>query len=54
MDWLEVSIQVDREAVESVSEVLARFGYGGVVIEEAGRPGLIFPTHAPTPHGGSS
>jgi ribosomal protein L11 methyltransferase len=39
MDWLEVNIQVDREAVESVSEVLTRFGYGGVVIEEPGHPG---------------
>jgi len=39
MDWLEISVQADREAVESVSEVLMRFGYGGVVIEEPGRPG---------------
>jgi len=39
MDWLDVSIQCDREAAESVSEVLACYGYGGVVIEEPGRPG---------------
>jgi ribosomal protein L11 methyltransferase len=39
MDWLEISVQADREAVESVSEVLTRFGYGGVVIEEPGSPG---------------
>jgi len=39
MNWLEISIQADREAVESVSEVLTRYGYGGVVIEEPGQPG---------------
>ena len=39
MNWLEITVQVDREAVESVSEVLTRYGYGGVVIEEPGRPG---------------
>jgi ribosomal protein L11 methyltransferase len=37
--WLELSLQVDPEAVEAVSEVLARYGYqGGIVIEEAHRP----------------
>jgi len=36
--WLELSLQVDLEAVEAVSEVLARYGYqGGIVIEEAHR-----------------
>ncbi len=39
MNWLEISVQTDREAVESVSEVLTRYGYGGVVIEEPGQPG---------------
>jgi ribosomal protein L11 methyltransferase len=34
MSWLELSVQVDQEAVESVSELLARHGYnGGVVVE---------------------
>ena len=33
MDWLEVSVQVDGEAAEAVSEVLNRYGRGGVVIE---------------------
>ncbi len=38
-EWLELSVQADQEAVEAVSEVLARYGYqGGVVIEEAQRP----------------
>jgi ribosomal protein L11 methyltransferase len=32
-DWLEVSIEVDGEAAEAVSEVLNRYGRGGVVIE---------------------
>jgi ribosomal protein L11 methyltransferase len=40
MTWLELSVQVDNEAVESVSEILARFGYnGGVVVEPAWTPG---------------
>jgi len=33
MDWLEVSVRVDGEAAEAVSEVLNRYGRGGVVIE---------------------
>lgn len=38
--WLELSVSVDNEAVEAVSEVLARFGYnGGVVVEPAWTPG---------------
>nr|WP_139088655.1 50S ribosomal protein L11 methyltransferase [Oscillochloris trichoides] len=40
MTWLELSVQVDNEAVESVSELLARYGYnGGVVAEPAWIPG---------------
>ena len=35
MDWLEVSVQVDGEAAEAVSEVFNRYGHGGAVIEEA-------------------
>jgi ribosomal protein L11 methyltransferase len=34
MNWLELSVSVDQEAAESVSELLARYGYnGGVVLE---------------------
>jgi ribosomal protein L11 methyltransferase len=34
-NWLELSVDVDPEAVEAVSELFARFGYnGGVVIEQ--------------------
>jgi len=33
--WLELSVQVDREAVESVAEVFSRYVYGGVAIEES-------------------
>jgi ribosomal protein L11 methyltransferase len=33
MSWLEVSIDVDGEAAEAVSEVFNRFGRGGAVIE---------------------
>jgi ribosomal protein L11 methyltransferase len=36
MDWLELSVEVDPEAVEPVSELFARVGYnGGVVVEQA-------------------
>ncbi len=34
MDWLEVSVQVNAEGAEAVSEVFNRYGYGGAVIEE--------------------
>lgn len=34
MKWLEFSIQVDSEDVEAVAELVAPYGYGGVVIEE--------------------
>ncbi|WP_322821552.1 50S ribosomal protein L11 methyltransferase [Chloroflexus sp.] len=34
--WLEIAVEVDPEAVETVSEILARYGYnGGVVIEQS-------------------
>lgn len=33
--WLELSVQVDREAVDSVAEVFSRYVYGGVAIEES-------------------
>ncbi|MCA0352844.1 MAG: 50S ribosomal protein L11 methyltransferase [Chloroflexi bacterium] len=36
MQWLELSVTVDTEAVESVSELFAQYGYnGGVAVEEA-------------------
>jgi len=36
MEWLEISVEVDQEAVEPVSELFARLGYnGGVVVEQA-------------------
>jgi ribosomal protein L11 methyltransferase len=36
MDWLELAVEVDPEAVEPVSELFARLGYnGGVVVEQA-------------------
>jgi ribosomal protein L11 methyltransferase len=40
MTWLELFVEVDNEAVEAVSELLARYGYnGGVVAEPAWTPG---------------
>ena len=36
MDWIELAVDVDREAVEATSELFSQYGYnGGVVIEEA-------------------
>src|SRR5438552_18109178 len=36
MNWLELSVEVDPEAVESVSELFARYGYNaGVVVEQS-------------------
>jgi len=35
MTWLELSVDVEAEAVESISELLARYGYnGGVVVDQ--------------------
>lgn len=34
MDWLEVCVAVDSEAVESVAAVLSQYVHGGVAIEE--------------------
>ncbi|HMQ30173.1 MAG TPA: 50S ribosomal protein L11 methyltransferase [Chloroflexaceae bacterium] len=40
MTWIELSVSVDSEAVEAVSEILAQYGYGGgVVVEPAWTPG---------------
>lgn len=40
MTWLELSVDVEPEAVESVSELLAQYGYnGGVVIDQPIVPG---------------
>jgi ribosomal protein L11 methyltransferase len=33
MEWLEVSVEVENEAVEAVAEVFARYAHGGVVVE---------------------
>jgi ribosomal protein L11 methyltransferase len=44
MNWLELSVEVDPEAVESVSELLARYGYnGGVVVDQPIIPGADGP-----------
>jgi ribosomal protein L11 methyltransferase len=39
MRWIEVSVRVDNEAVEAVSELFQRFAHGGVVIDYATEPG---------------
>jgi ribosomal protein L11 methyltransferase len=36
MRWIEVSMEVDGEAAEAVTEVLQRYGHQGVAIEQAG------------------
>ncbi len=35
-DWIEVSLRVDGEAAEATAELLQRYGYQGVVIEQEG------------------
>jgi ribosomal protein L11 methyltransferase len=56
--WLELSVAVDQEAAESVSELLARYGYqGGVVAEPSWLPtkesdgwiGALAPGEEPPP-----
>ena len=40
MTWIELSVDVDLEAVESISELLSQYGYnGGVVIDQPIIPG---------------
>ncbi|MBL7200308.1 MAG: 50S ribosomal protein L11 methyltransferase [Anaerolineae bacterium] len=39
-DWLEISVHVDGEAAEAVSEVLNRYGRGGAVVEHLLSTGL--------------
>ena len=46
MTWLELSVDVDPEAVESISELLAQHGYnGGVVIDQPIIPGADGPEY---------
>lgn len=40
MDWIEFSVQADRESAEAVAEVFHRFGWGGVAIEELSAEGF--------------
>jgi ribosomal protein L11 methyltransferase len=47
MSWLELSVDVDPEAVESVSELLSQYGYnGGVVIDQPIIPGEDGPEYS--------
>jgi ribosomal protein L11 methyltransferase len=34
MNWLEISLTVDGELAESVADVMARFAYSGVMMEQ--------------------
>jgi ribosomal protein L11 methyltransferase len=46
VSWLELSVEVDPEAVESVSEIFSQVGYqGGVVINQPIIPGLDGPEY---------
>lgn len=38
MDWIEVSLSVDGEAAEAVAELLQRYGYQGVAVEQEDIP----------------
>ena len=47
MTWLELSVDVESEAVESVSELLAQYGYnGGVVVDQPIIPGAEGPEYS--------
>jgi ribosomal protein L11 methyltransferase len=47
MTWLELSVDVDPEAVESISELLAQYGYnGGVVVDQPIIPGADGPEYS--------
>lgn len=47
MNWIELSVDVDAEAVESISELLAQYGYnGGVVIDQPIIPGEDGPEYS--------
>jgi ribosomal protein L11 methyltransferase len=47
MTWLEFSVDVDQEAVESVSDLLAQYGYnGGVVVDQPIIPGADGPEYS--------
>ena len=53
MAWLECSVEVEAEAVESVSELLAQYGYnGGVAVDQpvihgADGPDYVYDTVRP-------
>ena len=41
MSWIEIAVEVDHEAAEPVSDLLAQYGYnGGVVVDQPIVPGL--------------
>ena len=47
MTWIELSVDVDLEAVESISELLSQYGYnGGVVIDQPIIPGEDGPEYS--------
>jgi ribosomal protein L11 methyltransferase len=47
MTWLELSVDVEPEAVESISELLAQYGYnGGVVVDQPIIPGADGPEYS--------
>src|SRR5881227_824251 len=46
MTWLELSVDVESEAVESISELLSQYGYnGGVVVDQPIIPGADGPEY---------
>lgn len=46
MSWIEIAVEVDNEAAEPVSDLLAQYGYnGGVVVDQPIIPGLDGPEY---------
>ena len=49
MDWVEVTLEVDGEAAEAVTDVLRRYAHQGVLIEHAAFPGEVWEDETPPP-----
>ena len=47
MSWIEIAVDVDQEAAEPISDLLAQYGYnGGVVVDQPIIPGLDGPEYS--------
>ena len=49
MDWIEVALQSDGEAIEAIADLLQQYGYQGVAIEQLGIHGDAWEDELPPP-----